>query len=106
MIIALALRRTPSMETFLDEIKKELAFDNVRRYLRFPTEVKGGVDFKHIVNTGVYPVMTGRGQIVHEGDTLCRRNDFEFKKVTAEHLECPGCTAIAQTLAVVGTEAL
>ncbi len=105
-IAVFALRRMPRIEILLDAAKKELNFYNVRKYLRFPTEIKGGEEFAHIVNIGIYPVVTGRGHFIHEGDSLCNRRDFEFGKIKPDQEPCPGCTAVAQTLAVLGTEAL
>jgi hypothetical protein len=85
-------------DELIEAVKGSLSFERVRAFLPFLTTIKLGNTHRHLVNQGVWPIVT-ETRVVHEGETLCRRRGALYPMHLYPADPCPGCLAIAQGLA-------
>src|ERR1019366_8049950 len=80
------------------DVKDGIEFDQIGRYLPFPTEIVAGYNHNHIMSTYAFDVITRAGtareRTISEGETLCgRKSSVYFLEADSN---CPGCEAIGK----------
>ena len=86
-----------ALENVTESFKNSMPFDQIARFLPFPTKIVAGYNHNHIQSAYAFDIVTER-RTISEGDTLCgRRSSVYF---TDADSNCPGCLHIGQGLAL------
>ena len=94
-----AVTREDFRHAVVQQIKSQIPFANVGKFLPFQTQVVSGNNFNHIQSLSAFAINTD-ARVIQDGDTLCgRKAPWFFLGATREE-NCPGCEAIGQGLAV------
>ena len=91
-----------AVEDARQDVKDAIEFDQIGRYLPFPTDIVAGYNHNHIMSTYAFDVITRAGtareRTISEGETLCgRKSSVYFLEADSN---CPGCEAIGKGIAL------
>lgn len=105
-LTAVEKRILTALLAVIDAAKDTVKFEDVHKILPFATRVAAGSNFNHIV---VDSILAGDHIDRQYGDTLCGRRAGRLEDwiYGGDGSNCPGCLAIAQSIAgrMTGTEA-
>lgn len=99
-IMPVDVRLVSSLEDLLTAVKDRIPVSEIHKYLRYAIKIKAGEEFNHIINDSIFDIDLEKRTIV-EGEAFCGRYDSKYASRAYTNLDtCPGCIAIARSIAV------